>query len=69
MGETLKTYRVTYTDGCYPPEVVGTITIRAYDRAHAIERFYEADDGGWGIKSVDLVRPAKDDPPHAKGAA
>jgi len=53
---TLTLYSITYSDEPYDPGF-GTAKVRvwAYDREHAVERFYEGEEG-WRAVGVTEVR-------------
>jgi hypothetical protein len=54
-GENMNRYRIRYKDpdpGC---PIFSTI-IRAYDEAHAEEKFFDTNDTDWEIVSIERVK-------------
>ncbi len=50
----LHRFRVRYND---PPEgYAGSYLVWAYDADHAIDGFYDSNDGGWSLVAVERLR-------------
>jgi hypothetical protein len=60
---TRKRFVIEYSDGCFPASVIGNWYTRAYDMEHALERFFDSDDGA-GFAPVRIASAPEDRQPH-----